>query len=67
VSLIAFGGVSSAGQINGLLARPNVTAVAVGNFLSYREHAIQQFKEALANAVLRPSIYANEYSFLADV
>lgn len=66
VSLIAFGGISSAEQIRGLLARPNVAAVAVGNFLSYREHAIQQFKVALASAALRPSTYATEYSLLGD-
>lgn len=67
VPLIAFGGISSADQMKGLLAKSNVAAVAVGNFLSYREHAIQQFKEGLASAALRPSIYATEYSLLADV
>lgn len=65
--LIAFGGISGAEQMQGLLARPSVAAVAVGNFLSYREHAIQQFKRALASAALRPSTYATEYSLLADV
>lgn len=67
VALIAFGGISSAEQMQGLLARPNVAAVAVGNFLSYREHAIQQFKGTLASAVLRPSTYATEYSLLTNV
>lgn len=67
VPLIAFGGISSVEQMRGLLARPNVVAVSIGNFLNYREHAIQQFKEALASAVLRPSTFATEYSLLADV
>jgi cyclase len=67
VPLIVFGGISSAEQMRGLFARPNVTAVSVGNFLSYREHAIQQFKEVLASAALRPSTYATEYSLQADV
>ena len=66
VSLIAFGGISSSEQMKDLLARPNLAAVSVGNFLSYREHAIQQFRAALASAALRPSIYATEYSLLAD-
>lgn len=66
VSLIAFGGISSAEQMKSLLARPNVVAVAVGNFLSYREHAIQQFKAALASTALRPSVYATEYSLLSN-
>lgn len=67
VPLIAFGGISSVDQIKYLLERPNVVAVAVGNFLSYREHGIQQLKEGLASAALRPSIYATEFSLLADV
>lgn len=67
VPLIAFGGISSAEQMRGLLALSSVAAVAVGNFLSYREHAIQQFKEALASAALRPPTYATEYSLQADL
>lgn len=67
VPLITFGGISCAEQMKGLLARPNVAAVSVGNFLNYREHAIQQFKGALASAALRPSTYATEYSFLTNV
>lgn len=65
--LIVFGGISSAEQMRGLLSRPNVAAVSVGNFLNYREHAIQQFKDALASAALRPASYATDYSLLADV
>lgn len=67
VPLIVFGGISSAEQMKGLLTRPNVVAISVGNFLNYREHAIQQFKEALASAVLRPSTYMTEYSLLTHV
>jgi cyclase len=61
VALIAFGGISSVEQMKSLMARPNVAAFAVGNFLSYREHAIQQFKGALASNMLRPPTYAYEY------
>lgn len=61
VPLIVFGGISSVEQMTALLARPNVAAIAIGNFLSYREHAIQRFKEVLASAALRPPIYATEY------
>lgn len=66
VPLIVFGGISSADQIRGVLARPNVVAASIGNFLNYREHAVQQFKEVLASAALRPSTYATEYSLLVD-
>jgi imidazole glycerol-phosphate synthase subunit HisF len=66
VPLIAFGGISTAGQIQSLLARPNVAAVGIGNFLNYREHAVQSLKTSLASAALRPPAYAAETSLLAD-
>jgi len=67
VPLIAFGGISSVEQMRELFARPNITAISVGNFLSYREHAIQIYKEMLASAMLRSSTYATEYSLQANV
>jgi cyclase len=60
VPLIAFGGISSVDQMRDLLLKPCVTAVAIGNFLNFREHAIQQFKEALTSSALRPPIYSAE-------
>jgi len=66
VPLIVFGGISCAMQMTELLSQQNVVAVAVGNFLNYREHAIQKYKETLASAALRPSIYSTEYSLLTD-
>jgi cyclase len=65
--LIAFGGISSAEQMQNLLARSNVAAIAIGNFLNYREHAIQQFKRDLTRAAVRSATYSTEYSLLADV
>ncbi len=58
--LLAFGGISRAAQMQDLLARPRVAAVGVGNFLSYRELAIQQFKKALASPDLRPALFASD-------
>lgn len=55
--LIAFGGISSADQIRDLLARPRVVAAGIGNFLSYREHAIQALKAGLAGMPIRPADY----------
>jgi len=66
VSIIAFGGISSADQMRELFTYPNVAAVSVGNFLSYRENAIQQFKDELASTALRPSSYATEYTIQAN-
>lgn len=53
VPLIAFGGLSEAVQLQQALELPQVVAVAVGNFLNYREHAVLRFKEQLAGLPLR--------------
>jgi imidazole glycerol-phosphate synthase subunit HisF len=62
VPLIVFGGISSTTQMKALLSYDNVVGVSVGNFLNYQEHAIQKFKEALDTTIVRPPIYATEYS-----
>lgn len=55
--LIAFGGLSDPTQIARVLAHPALTAVAVGNFLSYGEHAVQAIKDRIPGPDLRPSAY----------
>ena len=65
VSLIAFGGISKPARMIELLRQPNLSAVAVGNFLNYHEHAIQHYKEALASMSLRASAYESGFSLLA--
>lgn len=67
VDLIAFGGISSVTQMQSILGREQVAAMAVGNFLSYKEHAVQQFRNAAKSAVLRPSSYDEKYSLLRHV
>jgi cyclase len=67
VSLIAFGGISDASQMAELLQLKSVVAVAVGNFLSYREHAIQKLKDDLVAMPIRSSVYKSKYSSLANV
>jgi len=67
IPLIVFGGISDSSQIAELLQMKDVAAVAVGNFLSYREHAIQKFKESLAIMPLRSPVYESNYSSLANV
>lgn len=54
VPLIAFGGLSDPEQMRPLLQSPRISAVAVGNFLSYREHAIDHYKSRLTGLPLRP-------------
>ncbi|MFJ3044291.1 HisA/HisF-related TIM barrel protein [Herbaspirillum chlorophenolicum] len=53
VPLIAFGGLSDAAQLRRALELPRVVAGAIGNFLTYREHAVSHFKAQLAGLPLR--------------
>lgn len=67
VPLILFGGLSDHDQMLEMLTRPNVAAVAVGNFLSYQEHAIQVFKEKLTGRTIRAAAYEQTNSILNHV
>jgi cyclase len=67
VPIIAFGGISEQEQMRTLMQSTRVAAVAVGNFLSYREHAIQKYKEALTGMPLRLATYESTFSLIADV
>lgn len=53
ISLIAFGGISNPLQMRSLFGLNDISAVAIGNFLNYHEHAIQKYKEALIDLPLR--------------
>lgn len=57
VPLIVFGGLSEAAQLRAALASPRVVATAIGNFLSYREHAVQEYKRALAGLPVRSAAF----------
>ena len=59
--LIAFGGISSPDQMIALLGSKAVSAVAVGNSLNYREHAVQRLKECLTKMPIRPATYESRY------
>lgn len=58
--LLAFGGLSGPAQIQRILSLPNVMAASVGNFLSYKEHAIQQVKRNMVGILMRAERYAKE-------
>ncbi len=58
VPLIVFGGISAASQLETLLELERVAAVGVGNFLSYREHAVQILKRHIHGERLRPALSA---------
>jgi cyclase len=55
VPLIAFGGISQPEQMRECLGMPRVSAVAVGNFLNYRELAIDALRAQLGGLPLRPT------------
>jgi len=57
IPLILFGGLSEADQMERSLYMKQVSAVAVGNFLNYREHAVQTLKHKLALTSIRPPFY----------
>lgn len=64
--IIVFGGISEPAQMSELLQLPCVVAVAMGNFLAYREHAIQKYKEGLHGMPIRASVYESRYPLTAD-
>lgn len=66
VPVIAFGGLSEVEQIRTLLQASGVAAVAIGNFLSYQEHAIQKYKKILPDMPLRFATYQSTFSLMAS-
>lgn len=58
--LLLFGGLSESAQLQRVLALNNVVAAGVGNFLNYKEHAIQQLKRNLVGVPMRAAYYAGE-------
>jgi imidazole glycerol-phosphate synthase subunit HisF len=57
VPLIVFGGISEPEQLRQVFASNRVVAAGVGNFLAYREHAIQILKQQLNIDSLRPAVF----------
>lgn len=55
--LLCFGGISHSAQIERLLTHPQVVAIGIGNFLNYREHAIQQLKQKMNLIQIRAAHY----------
>lgn len=66
ISIIAFGGISQSDQMRVLLEYSEIVAVAIGNFLSYHEHSIQKYKEALIGMPIRLASYESKFSLIAN-
>lgn len=67
IPIIAFGGLSEPAQMAELLFQPNVVAIAIGNFLNYKEHSLQKYKQAIASEQLRDPFHASIHSLLTHV
>jgi imidazole glycerol-phosphate synthase subunit HisF len=59
IPLIAFGGLSGPEQLDSVLALPQVAAAAVGNFLAYREHAVQKLRQGVRSEAIRAPIFGS--------
>lgn len=55
--LILFGGISEPKQCRELFALNNIAALGIGNFLNYKEHALQMIREGLVDVPIRPAHY----------
>jgi len=55
--LIVFGGISHEKQINRIFFNKKVSAIGIGNFLNYKEHAYQKIKERTNNGFIRKEFY----------
>jgi cyclase len=62
--LIVFGGISEPVQMENLFRRNEVVGVGIGNFLNYKEHAIQLFRKNIQGAPIRSESYSSEVYFL---
>lgn len=66
VPIIAYGGLSEPEQIRYFFQSTGVSAVAIGNFLSHREHAIQNYKEELKDMPIRLATYESSSSMTSN-
>jgi imidazole glycerol-phosphate synthase subunit HisF len=63
VSLVLFGGLSSAQILKKAFDHPMVVAAAVGNRLNYSEHSIQKLKNQLSSSPIRTAYYHDRSIF----
>ncbi len=62
--IILFGGISDSKQISELLGNDNVSAVGIGNYLNYKEHAFQNLKREVPLDLVRTNTYYSNNSLL---
>ncbi len=57
INFILFGGINSPKTANNLIKMKNVSAIAVGNYFSYKEHAVQTYKKSISGSFIRKENY----------
>ena len=62
--IILFGGINTCNQINVLFRNKVVSALGIGNFLNYKEHALQKLKSQANLGLLRANTYYSNSSLL---
>ena len=58
IPLIPFGGLTNASNLSELLDYDRTSAIAIGNPLSYKEHALQHLRKKLKGSNIRHAFYA---------
>lgn len=58
--LLLFGGLSEPAQFREFFSLTNVVAVGVGNWLNYKEHAVQSIRQQLGDISIRAASFAAE-------
>ena len=62
--IILFGGINTSDQINLLFNHKIVSALGIGNYLNYKEHAFQNLKNQANLSLLRANTYYSNSSLL---
>jgi imidazole glycerol-phosphate synthase subunit HisF len=65
IPLIPFGGLSEDDKINDLLEHKGISAIAIGNFLNYKEHSVQSYKKEHSKSYIRKPHYKEKYTLLS--
>ncbi len=58
--LICFGGIRTKKVIEKIFKNKNISAIAIGNSLNFKEHSVQNLKKRLSKKVFRKEIYKGQ-------
>ena len=61
IPLILFGGITDIKEIKNFFNKENISSVAIGNFLNYKEHMVQTYKKDLKDANFRTPYFNKNF------